>query len=274
MSDACLRGDEKSVQELLKARVNVNETNSDGYGALFYASSGGHTGVLRLLLDARAEVNARASKNLGTPLHVASVHGNHATCQVLLERGASPNLQDNSLSCPLHLACDDGHAVVVEVLLQHGADPSVPNGYGQTPLMFATEGHHLLVMEFLLECGGGVNTGTHLSMKNMNGLSAWDLARQTTWRAGSSLLLAHGAGGEEENVVEARHRMENWVAQRNLEIDGALSDVMPAAVVPLVVAFARASWQEMQSGVESFAAEWWEGFWADLESGCQSTTPA
>ena len=46
-----------------------------------------------------------------TALHYASVRGNNAVCELLLSRGANPNVQDDAFgSTPLHFAAIEGHA--------------------------------------------------------------------------------------------------------------------------------------------------------------------
>lgn len=56
--DAANRGDFKVVETLLRSRgVNVNAVNSDGRTALMLAAAKGHVEIVKLLLDARANVD-------------------------------------------------------------------------------------------------------------------------------------------------------------------------------------------------------------------------
>jgi hypothetical protein len=71
---AALRGDLPRVRVLLDAKADLNARNSDGATALIVASQAGHADVVRALLAAKADVNAKAS-NGATALTEASLHG-------------------------------------------------------------------------------------------------------------------------------------------------------------------------------------------------------
>lgn len=61
----------------------------------------------------------------GTPLHVAAEHGHCGVVELLLARGADPNLCAAWGHYPLHSAVMRGHKAIVERLLAYGAWPSV-----------------------------------------------------------------------------------------------------------------------------------------------------
>jgi hypothetical protein len=69
------------------------EINHPGWNPLIYAASGGHVGIIRLLLDGGVPINS-VSDN-GTTALMMAARGNHVEAvKVLLDRGADPNLRN------------------------------------------------------------------------------------------------------------------------------------------------------------------------------------
>jgi ankyrin repeat protein len=75
--------------------------------------------VVTLLLDRGASVNEVSQKHdAGTALHAACVSGFDDTVNLLLKRGANPNLGGGDLSCPIIAATDNAEASIVEMLVK------------------------------------------------------------------------------------------------------------------------------------------------------------
>jgi ankyrin repeat protein len=45
------KGNEETVQFLIEKGIEINQTNTDGFNALDYASREGHTGVVNILIE-------------------------------------------------------------------------------------------------------------------------------------------------------------------------------------------------------------------------------
>jgi hypothetical protein len=88
-----------------------------------------------------------------TQLHIAAVWGDVEIVELLLKRGADPNVKDDNGQTPLHIAALWGHVDVVRVLLEHRADPNAKDNDGKTPLHYAAEKGHVDVVRVLLERG-------------------------------------------------------------------------------------------------------------------------
>jgi cytohesin len=121
-----------------------------------------------------------------TPLHYAAMYGRHEIAELLLERGADPNIQDNDGDTPLHLAAANGYSEIVKLLLEHGADPNVQDYGGMTPLHYAATGY-LEVVELLLEHGANPN------IQNNNGYTPLHYAVANCRVGVARVLLDHGA---------------------------------------------------------------------------------
>ncbi|PVD22085.1 hypothetical protein C0Q70_17889 [Pomacea canaliculata] len=68
-------GDVSTVRKLLRKKVNPDVRDEFGYTAISKASAGGHTEVVRMLLDAGANLNLTVAAMV-TPLHSAAADGN------------------------------------------------------------------------------------------------------------------------------------------------------------------------------------------------------
>jgi ankyrin repeat protein len=61
----------------------------------------------------------------GTPLHAASADGHLEIARLLLEHRADVNARAINRETPLHVASRMGHVGIVRLLLEYGADASV-----------------------------------------------------------------------------------------------------------------------------------------------------
>ncbi len=87
---AAIKGELELVQKLIKKGADVNKT---GWTPLHYAASAGQVGIIRVLLENHAYIDAE-SPNGSTPLMMASMYGTQAAAQLLLEEGADPLLKN------------------------------------------------------------------------------------------------------------------------------------------------------------------------------------
>ncbi len=59
---------------------------------------------------------------------------------MLIDKGASVNLQEEDGFAPLHVSCQNGHATVVETLLQAKAEPNlVARSTSWQPIHYAAQ---------------------------------------------------------------------------------------------------------------------------------------
>ena len=95
----------------------------------------------------------RANKDEETPLWIASQQGRLEVVKVLLEAKAEVDRVDAQGFTPLIMATQRGKLVVVRVLLAAGADKGVsvvgPDGTQYTPLSLAEAFGHTAVAELL-----------------------------------------------------------------------------------------------------------------------------
>ena len=106
-------GDYKECVRLLTERWADPNSMTDSRSALTAACRNGHSDVVSLLLEHRAQIN-KPSKSGATPLYAACSGSHYELASFLLERGADPSLA-------LPSAVRDGAVDVARYLLEKGA---------------------------------------------------------------------------------------------------------------------------------------------------------
>lgn len=115
---------------------------ADGGTLLQRAVHSGRLPVLTLLLDAKANVNAKGAYGY-TALHEASCIGHGPVVELLLQSGANPDAISLNGSTALLVAARAGHLDVATALLHGKAHPDDGGKRGETPLSIAyAAGHH------------------------------------------------------------------------------------------------------------------------------------
>uniref|UniRef100_A0A3B5LY47 Cyclin-dependent kinase inhibitor 2C (p18, inhibits CDK4) n=1 Tax=Xiphophorus couchianus TaxID=32473 RepID=A0A3B5LY47_9TELE len=100
------------------------------------------------LLKAGADVNG-LNEFRRTPLQVAML-GNTELVRALLAAGADPNARDHILNLTVtHDAAREGFAETVRELVNHGADVNLADAIGNLPLHLAAREGHLEVVRTL-----------------------------------------------------------------------------------------------------------------------------
>ena len=118
------------------------------------AANRGDLEMVQVLLDYGVDVNSCGdwSSCSITPLHTASWGRDPRAVRLLLDHGADPNVQtQDSKSAPLHWALVHGKIEIALVLVEQGASVEVEDGEGKTPLDLASEEHRDEITKFLLE---------------------------------------------------------------------------------------------------------------------------
>eukprot|EP00746_Dinoflagellata_sp_MGD_P012012 gnl/MRDRNA2_/MRDRNA2_125445_c0_seq1.p1 gnl/MRDRNA2_/MRDRNA2_125445_c0~~gnl/MRDRNA2_/MRDRNA2_125445_c0_seq1.p1 ORF type:complete len:522 (-),score=135.83 gnl/MRDRNA2_/MRDRNA2_125445_c0_seq1:60-1625(-) len=187
--------------ELLNQKASL-DADPGGRHALPCAAQTGNTALCKLLLDAKASVNARSrsggAEGAGVAaLLIAVAMRNIPLATLLLEYGASPEDVDERLNTPLMLASKSSTGTgCAEVLLQHRADVDVKHEQsGKTALLLAAAAGHLDFCALLLRHGADVNTA---------GVS------------GATALLAAAANGH----ADVCHKLFEFKAAVDVEMQG------------------------------------------------------
>jgi len=124
------------VTVLLKHEAPVNVMSNRGETPLYVACRKGLTGVVKQLLDCKADVGLTTGDSKKYPLMTACEGKYRDVAMMLLDRGADSNVI-NEKQTPLILASANGDDVLVEQLLACGANVNEMQGIGDTALHVA-----------------------------------------------------------------------------------------------------------------------------------------
>jgi hypothetical protein len=135
---------------------------------LLYATAAGRTAIVKLLLEAGADIN-KTYKSGCTPLYEAIRSGHLEVAKLLIEHNADVDKPYRN-SSPLHRAADKGYLEIVELLIEHNANIHKKGNNGETPLHIAACYGHLQIVKVLVDSGAVIN------QKDKNGIPILDAA--------------------------------------------------------------------------------------------------
>ena len=148
------------VKMLIEADANVNArvrydstTMIPGDSPLKYAAETGQIEIVKLLLAAKADVNAKLTGTEITPLFAASCNGRSAVVKLLLAANADVNSQDLFGSSALICASQRGHREVGRLLLKAKADTALKDRDDKTALQHALDEGNTAIAKMLKAAG-------------------------------------------------------------------------------------------------------------------------
>jgi ankyrin repeat protein len=182
-------GFEELARELLEMDPTWIDMQDDkGWTALMYAALSGHEGIVTMLLEAGAGVDASGDSYTSllrdhTALIGASAEGHSRVVQILIDHGAK--IWTNT-ELALSTAVTMGNVDVIRVLLRNGCDIEEHDLEGQTPLHHACLNARLEAFQFL------VQEGASIFAKDRRGRCALDMAAEAGAEEIVRLLLNKG----------------------------------------------------------------------------------
>ncbi|XP_018612889.2 ankyrin repeat domain-containing protein 50 [Scleropages formosus] len=166
LRSAAWAGHVEMVRMLLDAGAEVDGSDSEGRTALRAAAWAGHEDVLLTLLNKGAQVD-QPDREGRTPLVAAAYMGHRDAVEILLDAGAEVDRPDGDGRTALSVAAmcvpsaaGGNRGDVVSLLLERGADPGHRDRDNMTPLLLAAYEGHVEVVELLLEAGADVDEST------------------------------------------------------------------------------------------------------------------
>ena len=210
-----------SVKLLLDRGADPNMRNLAGATPLMWAAP--DVDKIKLLIAARADVNARSTNLQRTPLLVAASYpGSVRALQLLLDHGADIHAKDRNGMHALGRATLSADVDVVRFLVEHGCDPNEP-GYGTT-VRYAR--HYLPTLEYLLSKGAKVEKdalalAAHWQDPKL--IEKWiDLGADVNARAGpyKRTALMTAAASEQAGAATVQLLLERGADANAEDIDG------------------------------------------------------
>ena len=144
------------VKSLVDAGADIEARNSLGRSPLLVACENGNFAKVKMLVEAGASVRA-TDKKKETCLTLAAHHGHTETVRYLVglpEVDVDQPGRDRYTA--LHSAVIEGHSDVVQVLIDAGADIEAKDYDRRSPLLVASALGNLGIVKMLFEAGAGV----------------------------------------------------------------------------------------------------------------------
>ncbi|KAE8553615.1 hypothetical protein TMatcc_006939 [Talaromyces marneffei ATCC 18224] len=193
---------EQVIRLLLQAGADINARHPwIGCTLLQTAVYRVNIDIAKFLIEEGADIQGLTSNSIGTPLQIAIRYNEIDFAYFLLERGADVNAPpaENSIGTALQAAVSNGNKTLVLNLLERGAEVNVPSAgnYGVTALHEAANRGNIGIAIDLLQHGAHVSEPA--SPKNSR--TAIDGAAEHGQEDMLQLLLNHYDGSEDLKVV-------------------------------------------------------------------------
>lgn len=226
---------------ILRAGADPDEKNSVGETPLCSAAKAGHIELLKILIEAGANVHTVANSTSAhlmaaasgkyeaikillkaganifyIPPHQRSIlhqaaENNHTECmRILLAAGADPNAEDSRGDTPLHYAAVRGNASGVSMLIENGANIERRNKREQTPLILAAMKGHADCVAALIANDAYMETATpngntpmHYAAKNNHGR-----VLEVMIKAGADMTIPNYEGETPMDVVQKKNNVQ------------------------------------------------------------------
>lgn len=134
----CVRdGDTKAVELFIASGFPPDVRDKAGVPMLCLAARSRHVGIVELLLDKGANIDAQSDDRGYSALMDAAQQGDDRLLEILLARHADPDLRSKDGQTALVLAVGRSDATAVERLLRGGADPDIADKLGLSARKYA-----------------------------------------------------------------------------------------------------------------------------------------
>jgi ankyrin repeat protein len=206
LAEACVRGHAEVVSVLLDYKADTNTIDAMNWSPFMRCILNSEMESLHLLLDSRRiDLEATSSSRHQTALCEAVYNHQWTIVELLLKRGANPNVTSQNrspLRCTI-LWCDDERVLIplIEVFVQYKADLHAVDSDGWTAIRETISRRKFGAMKLLLQHGASAN-GTIGNEPWICTLVKWNVDIQWT-----QLLVSHGANLEATNC-------DGWTALR------------------------------------------------------------
>nr|XP_058959222.1 26S proteasome non-ATPase regulatory subunit 10-like isoform X2 [Pocillopora verrucosa] len=134
------------VKHLLDLGVPTDNKDDAQWTPLMIAASAGRDAIVSMLISLGADVNT-TNDGGQTPLHYAASRNRYEIAELLLQNGAHIDAQDKtSAATPLHraasrhMACEEDRAEIAVTLVENGATLSIENKMKMPPVELANKG--------------------------------------------------------------------------------------------------------------------------------------
>ncbi|CAH1397240.1 unnamed protein product [Nezara viridula] len=148
VNKAALSGKCEMLKFLVENNGNINIKN-EGFSMLHIAAAEGNERAVLCILD-YGKMNVDEPGPWGiTPLNLAVSQGHTRTAEILLNRKANPNAKTKNNWSPLHRAVLNSHLDMITLLHKYNADVNVKNDKGLNPFKLAIKNEQVAAAELI-----------------------------------------------------------------------------------------------------------------------------
>ncbi|XP_073459017.1 E3 ubiquitin-protein ligase MIB2 isoform X3 [Aquarana catesbeiana] len=144
------QGNTGKVREMLQKHPDKVDIRNQGRTALQVASHLGHVEVVKILIQANANIDLKDDEG-DSALHYAAYGNQGAIIRLLLAKGANAELLNNAKCTALYIAVNKGFTEVVQILCMPNCAINVQDLHGDTPLHYAITADYRSIIEILTE---------------------------------------------------------------------------------------------------------------------------
>ena len=231
------------VRELLRHASLASQETDQQERPLRMASHRDAVEIMRLLIDAGADVNWTNPNDGATALHAASIDGEADAAQILIQSGARLDSRTIDGFAPLHCAAQEGHLDTVQILLAAGAPVNAVSASGHTALHSAAQGGHAAAVKALIEAGANVEAQTAALYTPLHlAVQAFDLDTvDTLLRAGADVNQRQSDGWAALHLaIDSRRqklsdgRQQTTLSMSETDFRMATATMLTATLPPIV----------------------------------------
>lgn len=218
---AAWQGDEDAVKALLACGADPNHKDTSGRTPLFMSLSAKGPKCLRLLLNAKADVDIRSNDGRIALATAVELQDNTNFSELLLSHGADVECRDKDTWTPLHLAAANNHPNQVSLLLGKGAGINASGSGGRTAFHFTIIHSSFAVLKILLN-----NPGLDYECKLDDGTTAIHLAACYSDLETLEILQAANLSNIDPDAVDQDGDTALDIARWRRDHNGAWADCM------------------------------------------------
>ncbi len=178
LMDAAESGNAVEVERLIDKEVDLNQSDVNGHYPLTTAAAYGKAGVVKLFIDAKADLNVQTQWIGKSAIMLAAERDDIAVVQLLIDAQANLDLQDRYGRTALMMAISSSMAIgssnneAPKALIKAGANLELEDQHGWTAFTLADRINNTEIVELLKQHGAKQRPAPALKVFK-SGLETW-----------------------------------------------------------------------------------------------------